>query len=46
VTWINTHSVNATEMPHGGVKMSGYGSDLSIYCLEHYLATRHVMIRH
>jgi aminobutyraldehyde dehydrogenase len=33
-------------MPHGGVKMSGYGSDLSIYCLEHYLATRHVMIRH
>jgi aminobutyraldehyde dehydrogenase len=46
VTWINTHSVNATEMPHGGVKSSGYGSDLSIYCLEHYMATRHVMIRH
>ena len=46
VTWINTHSVNATEMPHGGVKMSGYGSDLSVFCLEHYTVTRHVMIRH
>lgn len=46
VTWVNTHSVNVTEMPHGGVKMSGYGSDLSIYCLEHYMTTRHVMIKH
>lgn len=46
VTWINTHSVNTTEMPHGGVKMSGYGSDLSVYCLEHYTVTRHVMIKH
>ncbi|MCX7675798.1 MAG: aldehyde dehydrogenase family protein, partial [Alteraurantiacibacter sp.] len=46
VTWVNTHSVNATEMPHGGVKSSGYGSDLSLYSLEHYTATRHVMIKH
>jgi aminobutyraldehyde dehydrogenase len=46
VTWINTHSVNATEMPHGGVKSSGYGSDLSIFSLEHYMTTRHVMIKH
>ena len=46
VTWINTHSVNVTEMPHGGVKLSGYGSDLSVYCLEHYTVTRHVMIKH
>lgn len=46
VTWINTHSVNVTEMPHGGVKSSGYGSDLSIYCLEHYMTTRHVMMKH
>lgn len=46
VTWVNTHSVNVTEMPHGGVKMSGYGSDLSVYCLEHYMTTRHVMIKH
>jgi aminobutyraldehyde dehydrogenase len=46
VTWINTHSVNVTEMPHGGVKSSGYGSDLSVYCLEHYMTTRHVMLKH
>ena len=46
VTWINTHGVNATEMPHGGVKSSGYGSDLSIYSLEHYTTPRHVMFKH
>ena len=46
VTWINTHSVNATEMPHGGVKSSGYGSDLSVYCLEHYTTPRHIMFKH
>mgnify|MGYP006183767853 CR=1 FL=1 len=45
MTWINTHSVNTTEMPHGGVKMSGYGSDLSVYCLEHYTVARHGMIK-
>src|SRR3546814_6670666 len=45
VTWINTHSVNTTEMTHGGVKLSGYGSDLSVYCLEHYTVSRHVMIK-
>ena len=37
---------NTAEMPHGGVKLSGYGSDLSVYCLEHYTVARHVMIRH
>lgn len=46
VTWINTHSVNVAEMPHGGVKGSGYGSDLSVYSLEHYMTTRHVMMKH
>ena len=46
VTWINTHSANVTEMPHGGVKSSGYGSDLSIYCLEHYTTPRHIMFKH
>ncbi len=46
VTWINTHGVNATEMPHGGFKSSGYGSDLSIFCLEHYTSPRHIMIKY
>jgi acyl-CoA reductase-like NAD-dependent aldehyde dehydrogenase len=28
-TWINTHFMLTSEMPHGGMKMSGYGKDLS-----------------
>jgi aminobutyraldehyde dehydrogenase len=45
-TWINTHFMLTTEMPHGGVKQSGYGKDMSIYALEDYTAVRHVMISH
>ncbi|MGQ3209875.1 MAG: gamma-aminobutyraldehyde dehydrogenase [Shinella sp.] len=45
-TWINTHFMLTTEMPHGGVKQSGYGKDMSIYALEDYTAVRHVMINH
>ncbi len=45
-TWINTHFMLTNEMPHGGVKQSGYGKDMSIYALEDYTAVRHVMIAH
>ena len=34
-----------SEMPHGGVKLSGYGKDLSMYGLEDYVV-RHVMFKH
>jgi aminobutyraldehyde dehydrogenase len=44
-TWINTHFVLANEMPHGGMKMSGYGKDMSIYGLEDYTISRHVMVK-
>lgn len=44
VTWVNTHGVFATEMPHGGMKNSGYGSDLSMQSLLEYTQARHVMI--
>jgi aminobutyraldehyde dehydrogenase len=44
-TWVNTHFVGASEMPHGGFKQSGYGKDLSLYALEDYTVPRHVMIR-
>jgi aminobutyraldehyde dehydrogenase len=44
-TWINTHFMLVSEMPHGGVKRSGYGKDLSMYALEDYTAVRHVMIK-
>ena len=43
-TWINTHFTLVNEMPHGGVKMSGYGKDLSTYGLEDYTVVRHVMV--
>ena len=45
-TWINTHFMLVNEMPHGGLKQSGYGKDLSSYALEDYTAVRHVMINH
>ena len=44
-TWINTHFMLVNEMPHGGVKSSGYGKDLSGYALEDYTVVRHVMAK-
>ena len=44
-TWINTHFMLANEMPHGGLKSSGYGKDLSVYALEDYTVARHVMVK-
>ena len=44
VTWINTHGAMATEMPHGGMKNSGYGSDLSMQSLLDYTQVRHLMM--
>ena len=43
-TWINTHFMLVNEMPHGGLKMSGYGKDMSMYGLEDYTVARHVMV--
>lgn len=45
-TWVNTHFMLVSEMPHGGQKLSGYGKDMSIYGLEDYTVVRHVMIKH
>ena len=41
--WINCHIPLVAEMPHGGVKQSGYGKDLSAYSLEDYTRIKHVM---
>jgi len=41
--WINDHLPLASEMPHGGVKRSGFGSDLSRYSFEEYTNVKHVM---
>ena len=45
-TWINTHFMLVNEMPHGGIKQSGYGKDMSAYALEDYTFVRHVMVKH
>jgi aminobutyraldehyde dehydrogenase len=44
-TWINTHFAIVSEMPHGGLKRSGYGKDLSVYAFEDYTVVRHVMVK-
>jgi len=41
--WINDHLPLVSEMPHGGVKRSGFGSDLSRYSFEEYTTVKHVM---
>jgi betaine-aldehyde dehydrogenase len=41
--WINDHIPLPSEMPHGGMKESGYGKDLSMYSLEDYTHVKHVM---
>jgi aminobutyraldehyde dehydrogenase len=45
-TWINTHFMLVNEMPHGGLKQSGYGKDMSSYSLEDYTVVRHIMVAH
>lgn len=42
--WVNQHFTLISEMPHGGLRHSGYGKDQSIYSLEDYTSIRHVML--
>ena len=44
-TWVNTHFMLVNEMPHGGMKSSGYGKDLSLLSLDDYTVARHVMVK-
>ena len=46
VTWINDHLPIASEAPHGGVKGSGFGKDMSQEAIAEYSVTRHIMIKH
>ncbi|WP_268747695.1 aldehyde dehydrogenase family protein [Cohnella kolymensis] len=41
--WINDHITIVSEMPHGGLKQSGFGKDMSVYALEDYTQIKHVM---
>jgi aminobutyraldehyde dehydrogenase len=45
-TWVNTHFMLVSEMPHGGQKFSGYGKDMSMYGIEDYTCVRHIMFKH
>lgn len=44
-TWVNTHFMLVSEMPHGGMKKSGYGKDMSMYAIEDYSSVRHIMVK-
>jgi len=46
VTWVNTHFTYTAEMPHGGLKQSGYGTDLSALGIADYTQPRHLMWKH
>jgi 1-pyrroline dehydrogenase len=43
--WINDHLPLVSEMPWGGRKLSGFGSDMSKYALEDYTIVKHVMAK-
>ncbi|GGV88504.1 aminobutyraldehyde dehydrogenase [Streptomyces massasporeus] len=44
IVWVNTHGTTVSEMPHGGVSHSGWGSDLSLTGLLDYTQVKHVML--
>lgn len=43
--WVNDHLPFMSEMPHGGVKESGYGKDMSVYSVEEYTTLKHAMVK-
>ncbi|MCB5164160.1 aminobutyraldehyde dehydrogenase [Streptomyces bambusae] len=44
IVWVNTHGTTVSEMPHGGPKHSGHGTDLSLTGLLDYTHPKHVML--
>jgi aminobutyraldehyde dehydrogenase len=45
-TWSSTRFMQANEMPHGGLKRSGYGNTMSLDALEDDTVARYVMLAH
>jgi 1-pyrroline dehydrogenase len=43
--WVNSHLVIGSELPWGGFKESGYGSDMSVLAIEEYTRIKHVMLQ-
>jgi betaine-aldehyde dehydrogenase len=46
VVWTNDHLPIASEMPHGGVKASGFGKDMSEDAVLEYTVAQHLMLKH
>jgi len=46
VVWTNDHLPIASEMPHGGVKASGFGKDMSEESVLEYTVAQHLMLKH
>lgn len=46
VVWVNDHLPIVSEMPHGGVKQSGFGRDMSQAAVLEHTVGKHIMIRH
>ena len=44
--WINDHIPIISEMPHGGVKQSGFGKDMSTYSFDEYTTVKHLSLIH
>jgi 1-pyrroline dehydrogenase len=42
--WVNEHGLTVTELPHGGRRDSGHGTDLSVFSLEEMTTVKHVMV--
>jgi acyl-CoA reductase-like NAD-dependent aldehyde dehydrogenase len=42
--WINQYLMITPFAPHGGYKQSGYGKDLSKYCLEEYTQLKNIYV--
>jgi betaine-aldehyde dehydrogenase len=42
--WVNDHLPLLSEFPHGGLKQSGFGKDMSLESVEEYTVTKHVML--
>lgn len=43
IVWVNTHGTTVAEMPHGGVRDSGHGSDLALTGLLEYTRVKHAL---
>ena len=42
--WVNDHLPITSDTPHGGMKQSGFGKDMSDYSFDEYTQIKHVMV--